>query len=373
MNTFRRSLSKTARHSGVPRSARSASRTKGRHIPVPARRPPSTATWSTRSAPTATSFAWMPPRGKRCWRKNLLTDFGGKSGTWAYAESPLVDGDVLVVTPGGKEATMVALNKKNGEVIWKSPLSCRMAKRPATRRRSSSTPPDSSSTCSFAARVWWASTPKPARPSGATITRPTGAAATIASPVAADGYIYTGTHYTGGGTVKLSRDGDGVKAEEVYYEKKGLPTAIGGAVVLGDYLYGTNNELTLCINFKTGEVKWQRAAIHFPCVHTLCRRSALLAGQEKGDVALVEATPEGFKPSAATSRRPASPKTASAKPGSIPSSPTASSTSTIGARSGATTSKRLPANELLRDRASTTAEPKLNFACRTAGSAASFC
>ena len=54
------------------------------------------------------------------WQKKLQTDFGGKPGLWAYAESPLIDGDVLVCTPGNKEATMVALNKHNGQVIWKA-------------------------------------------------------------------------------------------------------------------------------------------------------------------------------------------------------------------------------------------------------------
>ncbi len=58
--------------------------------------------------------------GKILWRKNLRADFGGKPGKWAYAESPLIDGDVLLATPGGAEATLVALNKKTGAVIWKS-------------------------------------------------------------------------------------------------------------------------------------------------------------------------------------------------------------------------------------------------------------
>src|SRR5213079_334576 len=58
--------------------------------------------------------------GKALWRKNTRADFGGKPGKWAYSESPLIDGDVLVVTPGGVEATLVALNKKTGAVIWKS-------------------------------------------------------------------------------------------------------------------------------------------------------------------------------------------------------------------------------------------------------------
>src|SRR5262249_915216 len=49
--------------------------------------------------------------GKRVWHRNLRKDFGGVCGGWNYCESPLVDGDRLVVTPGGKSATMVALAK----------------------------------------------------------------------------------------------------------------------------------------------------------------------------------------------------------------------------------------------------------------------
>src|SRR6266849_6768714 len=58
--------------------------------------------------------------GKIRWQKSLRKEFGGQPHEWAYAESPLVDGDVVVVTPGGAQATMVALNKKTGAVIWKS-------------------------------------------------------------------------------------------------------------------------------------------------------------------------------------------------------------------------------------------------------------
>ena len=57
--------------------------------------------------------------GRVQWKKNLRSDFGGVPGTWGYAESPLVDGDALIVTPGGS-AAMVALNKRTGDVIWKS-------------------------------------------------------------------------------------------------------------------------------------------------------------------------------------------------------------------------------------------------------------
>jgi len=58
--------------------------------------------------------------GKIVWQRNLRTDFGGKSPMWSFRESPRVDGDKVICTPGGDETTMVALNKLNGETIWKS-------------------------------------------------------------------------------------------------------------------------------------------------------------------------------------------------------------------------------------------------------------
>ncbi|HEU4930657.1 MAG TPA: PQQ-binding-like beta-propeller repeat protein, partial [Pyrinomonadaceae bacterium] len=60
--------------------------------------------------------------GKIRWQKSLRKDFGGEPGDWAYAESPLVDGDLVVVTPGGAQATMAAVNKKTGAIVWKSAI-----------------------------------------------------------------------------------------------------------------------------------------------------------------------------------------------------------------------------------------------------------
>lgn len=233
--------------------------------------------------------------GKEVWRKNLLKDFDGKSGTWAYAESPLVDGDALIVTPGGKEATMVALNKKTGEVIWKS--SSELADGESAGYASAIVLNEAGHKqyVQFCGKGLVGVDAK----TGKTLWRydrtANGAPATIASPVAADGYVYTGTSLTGGGTVKLTLDGEGIKADEVYYNKKDLPTAIGGAVVLGDYLYGTNKELTLCIDFKTGEVKWSQPRFISPASVLAADGRLYLHGQEKGDLALIEATPEGFK------------------------------------------------------------------------------
>src|SRR5688500_17602305 len=59
--------------------------------------------------------------GKIRWQKHLVNDFGGRIPTWGYSESPLVDGNVVIVTPGAR-TTMVALNKATGEPVWRNAI-----------------------------------------------------------------------------------------------------------------------------------------------------------------------------------------------------------------------------------------------------------
>jgi len=65
--------------------------------------------------------------GKVVWERNLMTDFGGRAPMWSFRESPFVDGDKVICTPGGEETTMAALNKLNGVTIWKSKVPDRSA------------------------------------------------------------------------------------------------------------------------------------------------------------------------------------------------------------------------------------------------------
>src|SRR5690606_10059223 len=59
--------------------------------------------------------------GREVWRRSFPNDFGGQMmSSWGYSESPLVDGDRLIVTPGAPDAIIAALDKRTGEVIWKS-------------------------------------------------------------------------------------------------------------------------------------------------------------------------------------------------------------------------------------------------------------
>ena len=109
--------------------------------------------------------------------------------------------------------------------------------------------------------------------------------ANIPTPVASDGLIYVGSAGTGGGLIKLNVKEGAVEPEQVYFESK-LPTAIGGAVKVGDVLYGTTAQSLLCIDFMTGQVKWQARALG---AASICYADArLYLHGENGEVALVE-------------------------------------------------------------------------------------
>lgn len=228
--------------------------------------------------------------GQVRWRKQLRTDFGGKPGAWAYAESPLVDGDTLVVTPGGAEATLVALNKHTGEVRWRAALpeaeeaayaSAIVVEWGGVRQYVQLLQKGLVGLDARNGRLLW-HYPKP-------VSR---YKENIPTPLERTGLIYTAAAGTGGGTVRLRRTGDGVTFEELYFEAK-LPTAIGGSVLVGPHLYGTTAQALLCVEFATGRVVWEERALG---AAALCFADGrLYLHGENGEVALVEPSPEGYR------------------------------------------------------------------------------
>jgi len=228
--------------------------------------------------------------GKVKWSKNLLNDFGGKSGTWAYSESPLVDGDAVVCTPGGTKATLLALNKATGDVLWKSPLKegdeaayssiivvSAAGKRQYVQLLQKGLVGVEAKTGRFLWRY------------GRPISRFN---ANIPTPVAGDGYVYTASAGTGGGAVKLVQQADGVAAQHVYFEGN-LPTAIGGTIKLGELLYGTTGQAMTCFEVATGKVLWSERAIGAASL-TYADGRLYLHG-ENGSVALMEPSSKGYR------------------------------------------------------------------------------
>ena len=227
--------------------------------------------------------------GKIAWKKNLQTDFGGKPGTWAYAESPLIDGDTLVCTPGGSEATIVALDKKNGNVLWKCALpegdeaaysSAIVVETGGTKQYVQLLQKGLVGVDAKTGKFLWRYS-KPVSVYGANIP----------TPLASGDTVFVGSAGTGGGAVKIGFKEGKLEPEQLYFGPK-YPTAIGGAVKIGDYLYGTTGQALECIEFATGKVKWEDRSV---APGSLCYADGLLfLHGENGDVALIEASPDGY-------------------------------------------------------------------------------
>jgi outer membrane protein assembly factor BamB len=224
------------------------------------------------------------------WKKNLRSDFGGKTAKWAYAESPLIDGDTLVCAPGGSEATVVALRKTTGEVLWKCALpeaddagfsSAIVVEVGGIRQYVRLLTKGLVGIEASSGRLLW-------RYSKAVSKY----GANIQTPIASGDLIFCSSTGTGGGVVRLKADGKNVTAEQVYFSPE-YQTAIGGVVKIGDQLYGATGEALLCTDFATGQVKWKERALG---AASLCYADGrLYLHGENGEVALVEPSPESYR------------------------------------------------------------------------------
>lgn len=226
--------------------------------------------------------------GKPVWQKNLRTDFGGQPGIWAYSESPLVDGDTLLCTPGGNSATLVALNKTNGDLLWKcaTPNGDQAAYASAIIIQSGGVKQYVQFLQKGLVGVD-AKTGKLLWHYDRTAQSP----ANIPTPIASEDYVYSAAGLSGAGLVKLSTERGTFDVTQIYFTPK-LPTAIGGAVLVGTSLYGTTRQMLVCADFKTGDIKWSDRSVA-PASVCVADGQLYLHGEE-GDVALVEATPAGY-------------------------------------------------------------------------------
>lgn len=228
--------------------------------------------------------------GKILWHKNLIgKDFSGQQPHWLMSESPLVEGDKLIVTPGAPGATMVALDKSTGHWIWSS--------------KELSDPPGYSSVIAFTVggvRCLATLTAKAGvgvRASDGKLLwrweKPANRVANCAAPVFAENKIfYTSAYGTGGGAMQLTAKGDVVEASELYFVRD-MANHHGGVVYHNGYLYGYSNAILTCMKFSDGSVAWRDRAVGKGCV-TLADGLLFLLG-EGNVMGLAEATPEGYK------------------------------------------------------------------------------
>jgi outer membrane protein assembly factor BamB len=230
--------------------------------------------------------------GQIRWQKNIRTEFGGKPGEWAYSESPLVDGDAVVVTPGGADATLVALDKTTGELIRKMPVpggddaayaSIVIMEHDGSKQYVQFLAKGVVGIDANTGKFLWRYDRTAA-----------GSPANIGTPVVKDGMVFTGAHRAGSGAVAIKKTPEGFVVEEKYFDAK-LPSAIGGSVLVGDYLYGTNRTSMTCTDFATGEVKWTHERDFSPASLCFADGRLYVHSENSGELVLVEATPEEYR------------------------------------------------------------------------------
>lgn len=222
--------------------------------------------------------------GRLIWNKNLLKEFRGPQIRWGISESPLIVGDKLIVNAGGPDASIVALNKKDGSLIWKSQSD--------EAGYSSGIPLTVNGTTQVVfftseravgldlrdGRLLWE------------YARPSNNVANVATPIARANRVFISSDYgTGGGVVEIKADG---KAQEIYFTKD-MRNHHSSSVLVGDHLYGFSAAILTAMRFDTGEIVWRdrsvgKGSLVYADGHLYCF-------SENGVIGLVEATPTGYR------------------------------------------------------------------------------
>lgn len=228
--------------------------------------------------------------GKIEWERNLVRDFGGGVPNWGYCESPLVEGDRLLVTPGGNQC-IVALDKKSGRTIWTSSgltdgaqySSLIHYKVGAVSMLSTMTTGGLVGVAAADGRFLWR------------FPRTANGTAVIPTPIFDEGFVYSTSGYSAGcGLVRLLVRGSGVEAKEVYFNKE-MVNQHGGVILHNGYVYGySDGKGWVCQRFKDGSVAWRERRLGKGSI--VCADGRLYCYTEnEGTCVLADASPRGWR------------------------------------------------------------------------------
>lgn len=239
--------------------------------------------------------------GKELWKLNYQQAFRGKmmSG-WGYSESPLVDGNLLICTPGGKDAMLAALDKQTGRPVWTTAVPDNLAGGAAY---SSVVISNAGGVKQYVQLVGKGIVSANAKDGSLlwSYERIANDTANIPTPIVKGDYVFCSTGYgTGAALLKISREGRQLQASEEYFlEANKMQNHHGGMVLVGEHIYcghGQNQGFPLCIEMATGKTMWKpgrgvgegSAAVTYADGHLYFR-------YESGDMALIEANPNEYK------------------------------------------------------------------------------
>jgi len=227
--------------------------------------------------------------GTVVWQRNILKDFGGRNISWLISESPLVDGDRVIVSPGGRGAGMVALEKMTGKTLWvakelsdeagyASPI---VADVQGVRTIMTLTAEAGIGVRASDGKLMWRHRP---------VANNT---ANIATPVFFDNKVfYTSNYGTGGALLGLRAQAGTVQAQEIYFTRD-MQNHHGGVVLVDGYLYGFDGSILTCLEFATGKQMWQHRSVGKGSLSYADGHLYLFS--ENRVVGLAEATPMGYR------------------------------------------------------------------------------
>jgi outer membrane protein assembly factor BamB len=227
--------------------------------------------------------------GTVIWQRNILKEFKGENPYWLLSESPLIDGDHVIVTPGGRGAGVVALDKMSGKTIWVSKelsdgagyASPIVADVGGVRTIMNFTADAAVGVRAVDGKLMWRN------------SSPSNGTANIATPVYSDGKVFfTSSYGTGGALLGLRASGNEVRAQEIYFTRD-MKNHHGGVVLVNGYIYGYNDSILTCLEFASGKMVWRDRSVGKGAV-TYADGHLYILG-ENNVVGLVEATPAGYR------------------------------------------------------------------------------
>ncbi len=241
--------------------------------------------------------------GTVCWRKSLAKDFGGKMmSVWKFSESPLIDGDRLVCTPGGNDAVMVALDKKSGQLIWKCAMPDLGAKGKEGAGYSSAVVAEIGGVRQYV-QVVGRGVIAVSADTGRFLwgyNKLASEVANITHPIVRGAYVFVTNGYnTGSALLKVSREGESFKVEELYsMPAKQFQNHHGGVVLVDEKVYGgsgLNRGEPTCLDFASGKIEWKTKPADGGSASVLYADGHVIYRYDRGQVLLVEATPKEFR------------------------------------------------------------------------------
>lgn len=235
--------------------------------------------------------------GKVLWKSSFKKQLGGKMmSSWGFSESPLVDGNKVIVTPGGPENTMVAFNKDSGSIIWRAGIGGGNGAGYAS--------PVVMTVSGTRMYVTWLGgcVVGVSAETGKELWRNTkvaGRVANIPTPIVSGDHVFCTTGYNGsnGGSVLLQivKSGNGFTAKEKWYhDNREFMNHHGGVVLVNGHFYGghgQNEGFLSCVEFATGKVKYRNRGAGKGSAAILYADGHLYYRYQDGTMALVKINP----------------------------------------------------------------------------------